>query len=110
MRQFEIWWIDLPDPIGSRPVMILTRTSAIPYLSRILVSEVTTTVRGIPQEVALGGREGLSRPCVTNLDAVRAAPTGRLRQRIGALPASRHVEIKRALGHVLQWPELTGLR
>jgi mRNA interferase MazF len=109
VRQYEIWWIDLPDPVGSRPVLILTRTEALGFLGRVLIAEVTTTVRTIPQEVSLGAREGLPRKCVANLDALRSAPIARLRSRIGALHRSRHVEVKRALGHVLAWTELTAV-
>lgn len=108
-RQFEIWWVSLPDPIGRRPVLLLTRSSAFRYLTRVLVAEVTTTVRAIPQEVSLGRKEGLSRASVANLDALRTVPISTLASRIGTLPAARHVEVKRALGHVLHWPELTGL-
>lgn len=78
-------------------------------MTRVLVVEVTTTVRAIPQEVALGRREGLARACVANLDALRTIPRASLVARIGRLPASRHVDVKRALGHVLHWPELTSL-
>ena len=108
-RQFELWWARLPEPAGRRPVLLLGRTSALAYLMRILVVEVTTTVRSIPQEVALGRREGLRRPCVANLDALRTIPRSSLDRRIGRLAPNRQVEVKRALGHVLHWPELTGL-
>jgi mRNA-degrading endonuclease toxin of MazEF toxin-antitoxin module len=87
----------------------LGRTPSVAYLERVLVAEVTTTTRGIPQEVALGRREGLSRPCVANLDALRTLPRARLGPPIGRLSAARHLEVKRALGHVLHWPELTAL-
>ena len=108
-HQFEIWWTRLPEPAGRRPVLLLGRSVAFAYLARVLVVEVTTTVRVIPQEVSLGRREGLSRPCVANLDALRTIPWSSLDSYIGQLAASRHVEVKRALGHVLHWPELTGL-
>jgi mRNA interferase MazF len=107
--QFEIWWVELPEPAGRRPVLLLGRTAAFAYLTRPLVVEVTTTIRGIPQEVSLGKREGLPRPCVANLDALRTVPRACLGRRIGRLAANRHLEVKRALGHVLHWPELTGL-
>ena len=107
MRQLEVWWINLPDPAGRRPVLLLGRTSSFAYLTRVLVVEVTTTVRGIPQEVPLGRREGLARACVANLDALRTIPRASLDAWIGTLAASRHVEVNRALGHVLHWPELT---
>lgn len=108
-RQLEIWWASLPLPVGRRPVLLLGRTPSFVYLDRVLVVEVTTTVRGIPQEVRLGRREGLARPCVANLDALRLMPRGLLVERIGRLASAREVEVKRALGHVLHWPELTSL-
>jgi len=108
-RQFEVWWAVLPEPAGRRPVLLLCRTSAYAYLTRVLVVEVTTTVRGIPQEVTLGRREGLGRACVANLDTLRTVPTSCLRARAGTLASRRHVEVKRALGHALHWPELTAL-
>ena len=99
----------MPEPVGRRPVLLLSRTSAFAYLTRVLVVEVTTTVRGIPQEVSLGRREGLVRPCVANLDALRTVPTSSLAARAGGLAVGRHVDVKRALGHGLHWPELTGI-
>jgi mRNA interferase MazF len=108
-RQFDVWWASLPDPAGRRPVLLLGRPAALRYLARVLVVEVTTTIRGIPQEVSLGRREGLPRSCVANLDALRTVPRSSLTLRIGRLSAGRHVEVKRALGHVLHWPELTSL-
>ena len=81
----------------------------MPYLHRVLAAEVTTTIRAIPQEVTLGRQEGLPQRCVANLDAARALPVACLSSRIGAVAARRQVEVKRALGHVLHWPELTSL-
>ena len=109
MKQFEIWWASLPEPVGRRPVLLLGRTSAFGYLKRALAAEVTTTVRAIPQEVSLGRREGLSTACVVNLDNLRTVPVACLQARIGRIGSRRHVEVKRALGHVLHWPELTSL-
>jgi mRNA interferase MazF len=109
LKQFEVWWASFPEPVGRRPVLLLGRTSSYPYLKRALAVEVTTTVRTIPQEVRLGRSEGLPRPCAANLDTLRAVPVSCLTARIGALSAGRHAEVKRALGHVLHWPELTSL-
>jgi mRNA interferase MazF len=109
LRQFEIWWASLPEPVGRRPVLLLGRSSALSYLSRVLAAEVTTTVRAIPQEVSLGRREGLPRPCVANLDSLRTVPVACLETPVGRISVRRHIEVKRALGHVLHWPELTNL-
>jgi mRNA interferase MazF len=107
VKQFEIWWASLPKPVGRRPVLLLGRSSALAYLSRVLAAEVTTTVRAIPQEVSLGRREGLAKPCVANLDNLRTIPVSCLETLVGRIAAPRQVEVKRALGHVLHWPELT---
>jgi mRNA interferase MazF len=107
--QFDVWWVSLPQPVGRRPVLLLSRSAAYSYLTRVVAVEVTTTVRGIPQEVPLGKREGLPRHSVANLDTLRTLPIACLASRAGRLAARRHVEVKRALGHLLHWPELTAL-
>ena len=109
MRQYELWWARLPEPIGRRPVMLLSRSSAYEYLTRVIVVEVTSTVRAIPVEVSLGPREGLRRKCVANLDNLHAVPKGSLETRIGALSPRRAPDVKRALGYALGWSELKNL-
>ena len=106
MRQYELWWADLPEPAGRRPVLLLSRTPAFDYLSRVIVVEITTTVRRIPQEIVVGAAEGLSRRSVANFDNVRTVAKHRLSQRIGALARPRSIEAKRALGYALDWSEL----
>lgn len=106
MRQYEIRWANLPLPIGRRPVLLLTRTSAYAYLNKVIVVEVTSTIRGIPQEVALGKREGLQRLSVANMDNLHVIPKSLLGDRIGVVGAGRESEIKRALGYALDWSEL----
>lgn len=108
MRQFELWWADLKAPVGRRPVLLLTRTSALKYLSRCIVAEVTMTIRGIPQEVLLGADEGLGKRCVANFDNVHVVPIAALKERVGMLASPRHAQVKRALGAALGWPELLG--
>jgi mRNA interferase MazF len=106
MKQYEIWWADLPRPVGRRPVLLLSRTAAYAYLNKVLVAEVTSTVRSIPEEVVLGREEGVAAQSVANLDNIHVVAKARLRSRIGALPRARERELKRALGYVLDWPEL----
>jgi mRNA interferase MazF len=107
VRQYEIWWASLPDPVGRRPVLLLSRDSAYRVLSKFIAAEVTTTIRGIPQEVLLGAREGMPVRCVANFDNLRSLPRSRLEARAGRIAARRVPEVKAALGHALSWPELT---
>lgn len=108
MKQYEIWWADLPKPVGRRPVLLLTRTSAYGYLNKAIVAEITTTIRGIPQEVPLGVLEGLGLS-VANLDNIHVVAKKLLEERAGVLSLARQREVKRALGYALDWAELKGL-
>jgi len=106
VKQYEIYWARLPLPIGRRPVLLLSRTPAYEYLTNVLVAEITSTVRNIPQEVPLGRREGLKRASVANLDSIHVVSKGSIEELIGSISASREREVKRALGYALSWPEL----
>src|SRR5580704_2169814 len=105
MRQFEIWWANLPAPAGRRPVLLLSRNDAYQYLSKFIVAEITTTIRTIPVEVPVGRREGLASACVANLDNVRTVARQWLHSKAGVLAPSRYREVKRALGYALGWDE-----
>ena len=109
VRQFELRWANLARPAGRRTVLLLSRTPAYEYLQKVLVAEVTTRVRGIPQEIPLGKREGLPRACVANLDTLRPIERSLIGDRLGLLASSRHCEVKRALGYALDWAELKTL-
>ena len=109
MKQYEIWWATLPLPVGRRPVLLLSRNPAYEYLNKVLVAEITTTIRKIPQEVSVGGAEGLPSASVVNLDNLHAVAKSQLMKRAGSLRPSREIEVKRSLGHALGWVELSGL-
>lgn len=106
MKQYEIWSANLPAPAGKRPVLLLSRNDAYDYLNKFIVAEITTTIRSIPVEVMLGPREGLTRRCVANCDNLRTIARSALNRRIGGLPASRRLEVNRAVGYALAWEEL----
>jgi mRNA interferase MazF len=109
MRQYEIWWADLPEPTGRRPVLLLTRDDAYNYLSKFIAVEITSTIRRIGSEVMLGEEEGLPRVCVANCDSLRMVPRLSLTKRMGRLAQVREQEVKRAMGAALGWRELTDL-
>ena len=109
MKQYEIWWADLPEPAGPRPVLLMSRDLAHRYLGRIIVAEVTSRVYVIPQEVSLGSSEGLKAGSVARLDNLQTVPIELLRKKLGKLAKSREREVKHALGYVLGWHELVML-
>ncbi len=106
MKQYEIWWADLPKPAGRRPVLLLSRPDAYSYLNKFVVAEVTTTIRGIPVEVPLGRRERLAQPCVASFDNLRTVSKSALKERISTLSEPRMGEVKRAAGYAFGWNEL----
>ena len=91
----EVWWAEAEDK--RRPVLVCTRSEAIPVLRTVVVAPVTRTVRGIPSELALGSDEGLAVDCAANFDSLQAIPRGALTQRVGALSALRRLELCDAL-------------
>jgi mRNA interferase MazF len=106
LRQYELWWAQMSKPIGRRPVLLLSRNPAYDYLTRVIVVEITSTIRSIPVEVSLGPAEGLRHRSVANFDNVHVVAKARLHSRIGSLKARRIDEVKRALGFALDWAEL----
>ena len=102
MKQYEIWWPDLPKPAGRRPVLLLSRDDAYPVLNKFVAAEITATIRHIPIEVPLGSTEGMPKPCVVNCDNLR----DNLVKKISKLSQKRVPEVKRAVGYALAWEEL----
>lgn len=109
MKQFDIWWADLREPAGRRPVLLLSRDDAYSYLNKVIVAEITTTIRDIASEVLVGETEGLPRLCAVNCDNLRAAPRECLMRQAGKLSPARWIEVKRAVGAAFGWRELTDL-
>jgi mRNA-degrading endonuclease toxin of MazEF toxin-antitoxin module len=87
-------------------VLLLSRNHAYSYLNKFLVVEVTTRIRHIAEEVPLGPDEGLPSQCVANCDNLHTVTRETLTKRIGRLAPNRHFEVKRAIGHALEWHEL----
>ncbi len=109
MKQFDIWWAELKEPSGRRPVLLLSRDDAYQYLSKFIAVEITSNIRGIASEIPLGEAEGLPKPCVASCDNIRVVPKNYLTKRAGELAPERRVEAKRAVGAALGWRELTDL-
>ncbi len=106
MKQYEIWWADLPKPAGRRPVLLLSRDDAYSVLNKFVAAEITATIRHIPIEVPLSKAEGMPKPCVVNCDNLRTISKAHLVERISRIPDRRIREVKRAVGYALAWEEL----
>jgi len=95
VKRGELWWADLPAPVGHRSVLLMSRDRAYAVRNAVTVAFVTTTIRNIPVEVSLGPDDGLPKPCVVNLDVINTIPKTALTQRIGMLSPAKLVEVAR---------------
>lgn len=90
-----------PRPDKQRPVVVLTRESAIAYLSTVTVAPITSTIRDVPSEVRLTESDGMKVPCAVNLHNVVTVSKAHLGRRIAVLSPERLREICGALGFAL---------
>jgi mRNA interferase MazF len=94
----QVWWADIDE---IRPVVVLTRARVAPRLHRILVAPITSTMRGIPTEVALGAGEGVADGSVANLDNIQLVAVDRLLRQAGLVSTERWAEFCTAMLKVM---------
>ena len=96
MSHGEVWWYEHPRA-GRRPFLVLTRDEAILVLTQILGVPVSSTIRGIPTEVALGVADGMPAPCCLALDNITPIRASLCTERITTLRPDRMREVCGAL-------------
>jgi mRNA interferase MazF len=75
----------------TRPVVVLTRETVRPYLSRVTVATITTSRRGLTVEVPVGRANGLDHDSVISCDNVTTILVTDLGEHIGfLLPSQEH--------------------
>ena len=84
-------------PDKQRPVLILTRDSAVGHLSTVTVAPISSTVSGVPSEVMLDVDDGMKGPCAVNLHNAATVSQDRLGKRVTSLSAARMREVCAAL-------------
>jgi len=84
-------------PDKRRPVVVLTRDSAITYLSTVTVAPITSSIRGVPSETVLDQEDGMKAPCAVNLHNAVTVFKDRLGRRVAHLSSLRMIEICAAL-------------
>jgi mRNA interferase MazF len=97
----EIRLYRFPAPDKPRPVLVLTRASALGYLSRVTVAPITSAIRDVPSEVVLGTDDGMKQPCAVNLHNVVTVARDALGRRVARLRESRMREVCSALAFAL---------
>jgi mRNA interferase MazF len=97
IQRGEVRWYRFRRPDKKRPVLVLTRQSALDFLGEVTVAPVTSTIRAIPSEVVLSEADGMPRDCAVNLDHVQTVPGTRIGQVIVTLAPGRMAEVREAL-------------
>ncbi len=97
----EVRLYQFPRPDKQRPVVVLTRESAIAYLSAVTVAPITSTIRGVPSEVRLTEADGMKSACAVNLHNVVTVSKAHLGRRVAVLSTERMKEICAAMGFSL---------
>ncbi len=80
-----------------RPVVLLTREQVVPYLARVTVAPITSTVRGLSTEVPVGAANGLEDESVINLDNVATIDKATLGPVVGYLTPAQEACLARAI-------------
>jgi len=101
MQKGDIWWANLPEPIGRRPVALLSRNEAYKVRNSVTVAEVTSTIRDIPVEVRLGTRDNMPKVCVINLDTIITIRKDLLEEKVVHLNQTKIAEINKAIKFAL---------
>ncbi|MFN0073904.1 MAG: type II toxin-antitoxin system PemK/MazF family toxin [Chloroflexota bacterium] len=105
MRRGEVWWAELPPPVGPRPVVLVSRDEAYAVRASVTVVPVTRRIRHIPVEVELGAAEGLRWDCVANADDLQTIPMSSLLEFAGALPLNKLRRLESAIKFALSLEE-----
>jgi mRNA interferase MazF len=101
----DVCWYTFKTPDKKRPVLILTRDSAIPVLNSITIAPITSTIRSIPTEVVLTEEDGLSHACAVNFDNLQTVPKSQIGDRITRLSRRKIKEAAAAVSFALALDE-----
>lgn len=101
MKHGEIRWYAFARPDKKRPVLILTRDSAMKYLGEVTIAPVTSTVRNIPTEVFLSKGDGMPLDCAINCDHLQTVSKGKIGSLITSLPRAKMIDVGRAIRFAL---------
>ncbi len=73
----------------TRPVLVLTRELVRPFLTRVTVAPITTTIKGLSTEVPIGRLNGLDGDSVVSCGNILTIPVASLGRQVGYLLPSQ---------------------
>ena len=101
MKRGEVRWYKFKNPDKKRPVVILTRNSALEYLGEVTAAPITSTIRDIPSEVLLSREDGMKYDCAINLDHIQTVSKGKIGALIIELSSAKLNQLQEALNFAL---------
>lgn len=102
MRCGDVCWYSFKTPDKKRPVLILTRDSAIGILNSVTIAPITSTIRSIPTEVVLTVADGLPNTCAASFDNLQTVTKSQIGTRIAHLTSRKMREAVAALTFALE--------
>ena len=106
----EVWWVDLPDPVGSGPggtrpfLVIQANAFNRSAIATVVVAAITSNLRlgDAPGNVPLPkGEVGLRKPSVVNVSQLFTLDRSLLRSRAGKVRTATLEAVSQGLGLVL---------
>jgi mRNA interferase MazF len=97
----DVCWYNFNTPDKKRPVLVLTRDSAITVLNSVTIAPITSTIRSIPTELVLTAEDGLPHTCAANFDNLQAVSEAQIGDRITRLSRRRMQEAAAAVSFAL---------
>ena len=101
MNRGDVCWYNFKTPDKKRPVLVLTRDSAIAFLNSVTIAPITSTIRSIPTELVLTEEDGLAHTCAASFDNLQTVPKSQIGDRITRLSRSRMQEAAAAVSFAL---------
>lgn len=102
--QGQIWWANLPEPEGWRPVLLLSRTDTLERRLYVTVAPLSRTARGLESEVPVGLDDGLPRAGVVLLENLFTVEHDLLVHYVTTLTDERMDQVWDALHFALDMP------
>jgi mRNA interferase MazF len=97
MKRGEVRWYLFSRADKKRPVLILTRDSALEFLGEVTVAPITTVIRDIPSEGLLTKMDGMPRDCAVNFDHLQTVSKGKIGSLIATLSSSKMQQMRSGL-------------
>jgi mRNA interferase MazF len=105
MNRGDVCWYIFKTPDKKRPVLVLTRESAISVLNSVTIAPITSTIRSIPTELLLTAQDGVPHTCAANFDNLQTVPKSHIGDRITRLTSRRMKEAAAAVSFALGFDE-----